>query len=84
MLEVKALEGLGTTVDVVLINGVLREGDTVVVAGLHGPLVGGWLCPLACPALASLACLRLHYRACMSALACLRLHDCARMSAVDA
>jgi len=39
VLEVKALEGLGTTVDVVLLNGVLREGQTIVVAGLHGPLV---------------------------------------------
>ena len=39
VLEVKALEGLGTTVDVVLLNGVLREGMTIVVAGLHGPLV---------------------------------------------
>jgi len=39
VLEVKALEGLGTTVDVVLLNGILREGDTIVVAGLHGPLV---------------------------------------------
>ena len=38
VLEVKALEGLGTTVDVVLINGVLKEGATIVVAGLHGAL----------------------------------------------
>ena len=39
VLEVKTMEGLGTTVDVVLVNGVLREGDRVVVCGLTGPLV---------------------------------------------
>lgn len=39
VLEVKVIEGLGTTMDVVLINGVLREGDVVVVCGLSGPVV---------------------------------------------
>ena len=39
VLEVKVIEGLGTTMDVVLINGILREGDTVVVCGLGGPVV---------------------------------------------
>lgn len=39
VLEVKALPGLGTTVDVILINGKLKEGDTVVVAGIEGPIV---------------------------------------------
>jgi translation initiation factor 5B len=33
------MEGLGTTVDVVLINGILREGDRIVVCGLGGPIV---------------------------------------------
>lgn len=33
------MEGLGTTVDVVLVNGTLREGDRIVVCGLGGPLV---------------------------------------------
>merc|ERR1712023_375875 len=33
------IEGLGTTVDVILINGTLREGDTVVLCGLGGPIV---------------------------------------------
>lgn len=33
------MEGLGTTVDVVLINGTLREGDRIVVCGLGGPIV---------------------------------------------
>jgi translation initiation factor 5B len=39
VLEVKTMEGLGTTVDVVLINGILREGDRIVVCGLGGPIV---------------------------------------------
>ena len=39
VLEVKVIEGLGTTVDVVLVNGRLKEGDTVVACGLGGPLV---------------------------------------------
>lgn len=38
VLEVKTLEGLGTTIDVVLINGMLREGDRIVVCGLQGPV----------------------------------------------
>ncbi|KAK6130654.1 hypothetical protein DH2020_035629 [Rehmannia glutinosa] len=36
VLEVKVVEGHGTTIDVVLVNGVLREGDQVVVCGLQG------------------------------------------------
>ena len=39
VLEVKQIEGLGTTIDVVLVNGMLREGDTIVVCGLGGPIV---------------------------------------------
>jgi translation initiation factor 5B len=39
VLEVKVLEGLGHTVDVVLVNGTLREGDTIVVSTLEGPVV---------------------------------------------
>ena len=39
VLEVKVLEGLGTTIDVILVNGVLKEGDTIVVCGLNGPIV---------------------------------------------
>ena len=39
VLEVKMIEGLGTTMDVILINGTLREGQTIVVAGLQGAIV---------------------------------------------
>jgi len=39
VIEVKNIEGLGTTVDVVLLNGTLREGDQIVLAGLGGPIV---------------------------------------------
>ncbi|KAI3878640.1 hypothetical protein MKW92_041500 [Papaver armeniacum] len=39
VLEVKAIEGQGTTIDVVLVNGVLHEGDQIVVCGTQGPIV---------------------------------------------
>ena len=35
-LQVKALPGLGTTIDVVLVNGRIKEGDTMILAGQEG------------------------------------------------
>jgi translation initiation factor 5B len=37
VLEVKVIAGLGTTVDVILRNGILKEGDTLVLTGTEGP-----------------------------------------------
>eukprot|EP00392_Amoebophrya_sp_AT5.2_P008897 g8925.t1 len=39
ILEVKTIEGLGTTMDVVLVNGELNKNDTIVVPGTNGPIV---------------------------------------------
>ena len=38
-IQVKALPGMGTTIDVILINGCLREGETIIVPGVEGPIV---------------------------------------------
>jgi translation initiation factor 5B len=39
VLEVKVIEGHGTTIDVILVNGRLNVGDTIVLAGFNGPIV---------------------------------------------
>ena len=38
ILEVKVLEGIGTTIDVILVNGTIKVGDKIVVGGLFGPI----------------------------------------------
>ncbi|KAF7255587.1 hypothetical protein EG68_07913 [Paragonimus skrjabini miyazakii] len=38
VMEVKELHGLGTTIDVIIVNGRIREGDTIVLAGQEGPI----------------------------------------------
>ena len=39
VLEVKAIDGLGMTVDVLVVNGYLNEGDKAVFCTLDGPVV---------------------------------------------
>ncbi len=39
ILEVRKEKGMGTTIDVILYDGEIREGDTIVVAGKEGPIV---------------------------------------------
>jgi len=39
VLETKEEAGLGTTIDVILYEGILQKGDRIVVGGFEGPLV---------------------------------------------
>ncbi len=39
VLEVKEEPGLGTTIDVIIYDGILRKGDIIVVGGLEKPIV---------------------------------------------
>ena len=39
VLEVKMVEGLGTTIDVILVQGTIHEGDIIVICGMNGPIV---------------------------------------------
>lgn len=36
-MEVKAIEGLGKSIDAILVNGCLQNGDQMVLAGQQGP-----------------------------------------------
>ena len=51
ILEVKAIGGFGTTIDVCLVNGRLKFGQTIILPGTEGPIVttvrvstGGYSC----------------------------------------
>ncbi len=39
ILEVKEIQGLGTTLDVIIYNGNIKKGDTIVIGGLDKPIV---------------------------------------------
>lgn len=39
VLEVKVIEGLGATADVILANGTLKRGDRIIMCGFSGPIV---------------------------------------------
>ncbi len=39
ILEVKEVQGLGTTIDIILYEGRIRAGDTIVLPGTEGPIV---------------------------------------------
>lgn len=36
ILEVKKIEGLGTTLDLILISGTLKRGDEIIFSGFNG------------------------------------------------
>jgi translation initiation factor 5B len=38
ILEVKVLEKIGTTIDVILVNGTMKVGDKIIIGGLFGPI----------------------------------------------
>lgn len=38
VLEVKKIEGMGATIDIILVNGILEENDKIVMSGFNGPL----------------------------------------------
>ena len=38
VMEVKAIEGLGKSVDAILVNGRLKNGDMIVLGGQQGPI----------------------------------------------
>ncbi|MFW5991532.1 MAG: translation initiation factor IF-2 [Candidatus Nanoarchaeia archaeon] len=39
ILEVKDVQGLGTTLDVIIYNGQIKTGDTIVIGGINEPIV---------------------------------------------
>jgi translation initiation factor 5B len=45
VVQVKVIEGMGTTIDAILVNGTLREGDRIVVSTMEG----SFACIRSCP-----------------------------------
>ncbi len=39
ILEVKEVPGLGTAIDTIIYDGIIKRGDTIVLGGRHGPIV---------------------------------------------
>lgn len=39
VMEVKKVEGLGTTIDLIMINGILKVDDKIVLSGISGPII---------------------------------------------
>jgi translation initiation factor 5B len=39
VMEVKPVQGYGMTMDVILVNGILHTGNTIVLCGVNGPVV---------------------------------------------
>jgi translation initiation factor 5B len=39
ILEIKPIQELGQTMDVILVDGILKHGDTIVLCGANGPIV---------------------------------------------
>ncbi len=36
VMEVKEIEGLGVTIDCILVDGFLKKGDTIILLGFNG------------------------------------------------
>lgn len=39
VMEVKMIEGYGTTIDCLLVDGKIKKDDTIVILGFQGPIV---------------------------------------------
>lgn len=37
-MEVKKIEGMGTTIDVILVNGIIKVEDKIILSGFDGPI----------------------------------------------